>query len=52
MDVTSKWKNSFEARSSLLNLQADTLMLQTHILFRIIKVNIEYLITIFIPKML
>lgn len=56
MDVTGKKKDSFEARrSSLLNLDTGTLMLQNHIPFSLIRANTEYLITTFsfkIPKLL
>lgn len=52
MDVTSKQKDSFEAKSSLLNFDTGSLMLQIHTPFNIIKVNTEYLITIFFFKIL
>ena len=51
MDVTGKKKDSFEARrSSLLNLDSGTLMLQTHIPFSLIRAKAEYLITTFFFK--
>lgn len=51
MDVTGKKKDSFEARrSSLLNLDTGTLMLQTHIPFSLIRAKAEYLITTFFFK--
>jgi len=51
MDVTGKKKDSFEARrSSLLNLDTGTLMLQTHIPFSLIRANTEHLITTFFFK--
>ena len=51
MDVTGKKKDSFEVRrSSLLNLDTGTLMLQTHIPFSLIRANTKHLITTFFFK--